>query len=270
MLIDSHVHVTHVAPDDVQRQIDEARRLGSRLFVEVSTTAANARRVAEFVETRDDFYGGVAVHPWQVETYADGDLAVLRRLLLGSKKMVCVGECGLDYSRADGAIAERQRALFRDMVRLAREVGLPLNLHCDRDSVRDVLAILREERADEVGGMMHNFAGNLDHARGFLDLGFYVSACIMIHHPLAERLRGVYRELSLGQLVLDSDAPGAKFTRLSDDEPPYPYDMDRVSELRMLRYIADKVAEVKGIPAEEVEAATTRNTLRLFKLPTPQ
>ena len=93
-----------------------------------------------------------------------------------------VGEIGLDYSH-DAPTAEKQRQLYRDMIRLAREYGLPLNIHTDSDSFQDTLAILREEKAYEIGGMIHNYAGNVEEARELMDMGFYISVGIQIHNP---------------------------------------------------------------------------------------
>ena len=267
MFVDSHVHLTFLSDEEIERQTREARELGTHAFVEVATTAENAVKVVELAESRDDVYCGVAVHPWQVETYSPSDLPRLRDLIKGHGKIVCVGECGLDYSRADDRTAEKQRGLLRDMIRLAREFGLPLNMHSERNSFRDLLTILREEKAYEVGGVMHNYQGNLEAAREYLDLGFYVSVCVLIYHPLADRLRGVFGDISLGQLVMDSDAPAGLLVRIGDGDAPYPYDMDKVSEPRMLRYIAEKLAEVKGTAMEDIGALTSLNASRLFRLP---
>ena len=267
-MIDTHTHLSFFEPGDRERQIETAKGLGTRLFVEVAATAENALKVVEFANSRDDVYFGVAVHPWQLDTYESAkDLPLLKKLISENNKAVCVGECGLDYSEANPQVAEGQRQLFREMIRLAREVGLPLNMHTDRQSSRDLVDILREEKAYEVGGMVHNFAGNLDLARELLDLGCYASACVLIHHPRAERLRGVFGDISIGQLVMDSDAPGAKLIRTEDGDEPYPYDMDKYSEPRMLRYICDKLAEVKGMAVEDVEVITALNAARLFGLP---
>lgn len=267
MLFDTHVHLSHFEPDEREKQIATAKELGTRVFVEVGSTAENSKNAIELAESRDDFYCGVACHPNAVEKYFPGDLDKLRDLVRSSKKVVCIGECGLDYSEATPERAEKQRALFRDMIRLAREFGLPLNMHSDRLSGADLLQILREEKAHEVGGMMHNFSGNVAMAQQFLDMGMYVSACVLIHHPQANRLRSVFAELPLGHLVMDSDAPGAKLIKM--DDSPIPFDMDLYSEPRMLRYIADKIAEVKHIPVETVEAVTALNASQLFRVPLP-
>ena len=270
MLFDSHVHLSHFEPGDREKQIDTAKSLGTTTFVEVAGSADNVPKVVDLAESRDDFYFGVACHPNRVEMYSgEKDLALFRKTIKEHpKKAVCIGECGLDYGEADDQRAEKQRALFRDMIRLAKEFGLPLNMHSERLCTRDLLTILKEEKASEVGGMMHNFGGNMDIAREYWDMGFYTSVSVLIHHPMADRLRGVFHDVSLEQMVMDSDAPGAKLIRIpADSKEPYPFEMDKLSEPRMLRYIADKLAEVKGIPVEEVEAATALNAKRMFRLP---
>ena len=268
MLFDTHVHLSSFEPEERLKQIDVAKGLGTRVFVEMASSAGRVPGAVGLAESRDDFYFGVACHPMRVEEYSrEKDLALFKKTLKEhASKAVCIGECGLDYSEADDQRAEKQRDLFRDMIRLAKEHALPLNMHSDRLSTRDLLTILKEEKASEVGGMMHNFGGNVDIAREYLDMGFYISVSVLIHHPLADRLRTVFREISLGQMVMDSDAPGAKLIRMGDSKEPYPFDMDKLSEPRMLRYIADKIAEVKEIPVEDVERATTLNAERLFKV----
>ena len=209
MLFDTHVHLSSFEPEERLKQIDIAKGLGTRVFVEMASSAGRVPGAVELAESRDDFYFGVACHPMRVEEYSrEKDLALFKKTLKEhASKAVCIGECGLDYSEADDQRAEKQRDLFRDMIRLAKEHSLPLNMHSDRLSTRDLLTILKEEKASEVGGMMHNFGGNVDIAREYLDMGFYISVSVLIHHPLADRLRTVFREISLGQMVMDSGPP---------------------------------------------------------------
>ncbi|MFQ5872582.1 MAG: TatD family hydrolase [Dehalococcoidia bacterium] len=273
MLIDTHIHLSYPSPEERERNLQAAKKVGAEAFIAVSENAENSRRVVEAAESTDGLYCGVGVHPRQLHTYSPEDLDVFRELIKKSKKMVCIGECGLDY---EGPLfgphltpeeREQQRQLFRDMIRLGREFGLPLNMHSDRPSFRDLLGILREEKAYEIGGMMHNFQGSVDAAHEYLDMGFYISASVTIHHPLADRLRSVFTEISIGQMLLDSDSPDYKLPRVGESQEPYPYDLDKVSEPRMVKYIAEKLAELKGMPVEEVEAITSLNARRLFSLP---
>ena len=276
MLIDCHIHLTYDSTEDRERNIRQAKEAGTAAFIAVGSNAEASRHVVEVAEATDGMYCGVAVSHTQGASYSPEDIGVFRELVRKSNKMVCIGECGLDYDGvfsgkpATSEEAAKQRQVFRDMIRLAMEFGLPLNMHSDRSSARDLLDLLREEKAYEVSGMMHNFQGNAQIAREYLDMGFYISASVTIHHPLADRLRGVFRDVSIGQMVMDTDSPGYKLPRAGAATEPFPYDMDKVSEPRMLRYIAEKLAELKGMPVEEVEAITSLNARRLFHLPMPE
>lgn len=273
MLIDTHIHLSYSSAGERDRNLDAAREAGAQAFIAVSGNAENAREVVDIADATDGLYCGVGVHPRQMHTYSPDDLDVFRDLIRRSSKIVCIGECGLDYegplfgSHLTEDERARQREVFRAMVRLAREFGLPLNLHSDRASGGDLFDILRQEKAYEVGGMMHNFQAGVNEARAFLDLGVYISASVTLHHPLAARLRGVYKEISVGQMLLDSDSPDYPLPRVGDGKEPYPHDMDKVSEPRMVKYIAEKIAELKAMPLEEVEAVTSLNAKRLFRLP---
>ena len=269
-MIDTHVHMNHITePSERDEQLDAARETGTQLFIEVGSRADNSVKVVDIANSRGDIYCGVAVHPYYVETYdSSKDIALLKGLISeNSKKMVCLGECGLHYEGVGSQVAEKQRDLFRDMVRLAREFGLPLNLHSERHSADDLLRILREEKAYEVGGIVHNFQGNLELASRFIDLNLYISAMGFLIHPRADRLRRVFQEASIGQMVISTDAPAAILERADTSDEPYPYDIDKRCEPSLLRYICNKLAEVKEMAVEEVETITTLNAIRALMLP---
>lgn len=272
MLIDTHIHLSYASAEDRDRSLQAARQNGAEAWIAVSLNAQNARHSVESADAVEGLYCGVGVHPRHLHTYSPDQLDLFRDLIRSSNNVVCIGETGLDY---EGPLfgphlteeeRDRQREMFRDMIRLAREFGLPLNMHSDRPSSRDLLTILREEKAYEVGGIMHNFQADVEMAGEYLDLGVYVSASVTIHHPLAERLRRTFKGISIGQIVMDSDSPDYQLPR-AGAEGPFPHDLDKVSEPRVVRYIADKLAELKGMPIEEVEAITTLNAKRLFNLP---
>ena len=273
-MIDTHVHLSYPSDDSREENLARARDAGTTAFIAVGSTLEDSRHVLDVGEATADMYCGVGVHPRRFESYDNSILEQIREMAQSSDKAVCIGEVGLDYegplfgAHLNDDERHREREMFRDFVRLAIELGLPLNMHSDRPSSEDLLQILREEHAYQVGGVMHNFQGSVGLARQYLDLGVYVSASITVHHPLADRLRSVYEEISLGQMVLDSDSPGYMLPRVGEGDEPYPYDMDKVSEPLFARYIAEKVAELKEMSFEEVDAITSLNASRLFRLPT--
>ena len=197
-------------------------------------------------------------------------------------KTVAIGECGLDYAVFDRRRSERiqkrasaeasqsadegvlqqeeidklknkQHETLREHIRLAREVGKPLIIHC-RDAYSDLHMILKEERAEEVGGTIHFFVGSVDDARAFLDLGFHLSFTGVI--TFARDYDEAVKFAPLDRIMVETDAPYVA---------PVPYRGKR-NEPLFVREIAKKVAELKGISYEDVARQTTENAQRLFHL----
>jgi len=187
-------------------------------------------------------------------------------------KVVAIGECGLDYyrimnheSRITEELKTQQKETFRKQIALAREVKKPLMIHC-RNAYEDLLTILREEKADEIGGDIHFFAGEWDIAKQFLDLGFYLSFTgVITFPPRRPRLAGeaganqydeVVKKAPLDRIMIETDAPYVT---------PVPYRGKR-NEPLYVEEVARRIAEIKGITLDEAARATAENAIRLFRL----
>ena len=175
--------------------------------------------------------------------------------LASHPKVVAVGECGLDYFRTGDTDdkQELQKQVLREQIRLARAVKKPLIIHC-RNAYEDLLPILREERAGDVGGTIHFFVGTWEEARKFLDIGFYLSFTGVI--TFARNYDEVVRNIPLDRIMVETDAPYVA---------PVPYRGKR-NEPLYVKEIAKKVAELRDVPYEKIAEATTKNAMRLFKL----
>ncbi len=265
MLIDCHIHLPSMRVDeavDVDQEIQRAREAGVGAWIVTGTTIEDSKAVLDMVKGRDDLFACVGVHPCRVDTYKKGTLKELTEVVASSPKVVGVGEVGLDYVRTELS-PDLQKKAFREQIRLAREWKLPLNLHTyGKETAMDLVKVLHEERAYNVGGVLHNFMGNHDMAHRLIDMGVYVSVSIVLMHPQAHRLRKVYKELPLGTLVIDTDWPAAFLERTEPGD--YPYDMDKRTALRNLRILADHLAGIKEVSVEQVINVTSMNTLRAF------
>jgi len=175
--------------------------------------------------------------------------------LAKSSKTVAIGECGLDYYRGrDNEDVKRvQKETFRKQVHLAREVKKPLMIHC-RDAYEDLLGILREERAEDIGGDIHFFAGSWEIAKQFLDLGFYLSFTGVI--TFARDYDEVLKNVPLDRIMVETDAPYVT---------PVPHRGKR-NEPLYVEFVAKKIAELKGLDDKEVYTALVQNTCALFKI----
>jgi TatD DNase family protein len=196
-------------------------------------------------------YAAVGIHPHDALQATDEGLAELRALC-AQPKVVAVGEIGLDFYR-DRAPREAQRDAFRRQLRLAREVGLPVIVH-DRDAHEEVLATLREERAGEIGGVLHCFSGDLAMARACMAMGFYLSFPGTITYPKNEAAREVVAGVPVDQTLVETDCPylAPQAHRGRRNEPAF------------VRHTAEMIAQVKGLTVEDVARVTTLNAFTLF------
>ncbi|PIR68542.1 hydrolase TatD [Candidatus Nomurabacteria bacterium CG10_big_fil_rev_8_21_14_0_10_35_16] len=176
--------------------------------------------------------------------------------LLRDPKVVAIGECGLDYFRAEPDLLDKQRKAFIEQIEIANEVGKPLMLHI-RDAYADTLQILKEHA--KVKGVVHFFAGNLEDAKGFLELGFLLSFTGAITYPPKKDGSGsdyqeIIKNVPLDMILTDTDSPYVA---------PIPYRGKR-NEPSYVKEIVKKIAEIKGLSEEEVAQAVVANAKRLF------
>ena len=251
MLVDTHVHLDPFSDDEVSQILERAHRAGVGFVISAGTTLASSHRAVELSRRFTSLFSGVGIHPMDLDGPVDeARYSTLRQMAVSSDKVVVVSEIGLDFMEGAPDRAVQYQA-FREQIRLARELKLPIVFH-SRESHEEVLRLLREERAYEVGGVMHYFQADDATARQVMDLGFYIS----LARPLLRlpELQGVAAGLPLERIVLETDAA------------PQPFKAKRESwtEPRHLRDIASKLAELQQTPVESVEEVTTRNVERLL------
>ncbi len=253
MLIDCHTHLDCFPDSEVAEIVDRAARTGVGMIVSAGTTLESSRRSVQLSLSKDlpGLFSGVGIHPMDlVGPVGDAVIAELRDLATAGK-VVAISEIGLDFMEGSPDRATQYQA-FRAQISLAREVGLPVIFH-SREAHAETLRVLREEGGYEVGGAAHYFQGDLEAARQVIDLGFYISlARPLLRLPhLQEAAAGV----PLEHIVLETDAA----------PQPFKARRERWTEPRHVRDVAGKLAELQGTSVEAVEAATTRNALRLFE-----
>jgi TatD DNase family protein len=208
--------------------------------------------VVAIAQAHPHLFATVGVHPDYVDT-PEPSVADLVRMA-ATPKVVAIGETGLDYYRLTGDL-EWQRERFRRHIRAARETGKPLVIHT-RAAAADTLAIMREERADEAGGVMHCFTETWDVAQRALDLGFHISFSGIVTFRNALEIKDVARRVPLERMLIETDSPYLA---------PAPFRGKR-NQPAWVRHVGEEVARLRGIPTEAVAAATTRNFFELFKV----
>jgi TatD DNase family protein len=254
MLIDSHCHLDDQRYEsDREAMFTRARAAGVEHFVTIGCDLETSRAAVTLAQQNPPISATVGVHPHEVKLIQPGWYDELRLLAQG-KCVVAYGEIGLDY-HYDHSPRDVQRTRFREQVQLARELRLPIVIHT-REAQEDTIAILKEEKAGELGGVFHCFSGDAWLAKDALDLGFYLSFSGVITFQNAVMLRDIVKTVPVDRILIETDSPYLT---------PAPHRGKR-NEPAYVRYVADKIAELHGISVEEVEEATTRNARRLFRI----
>jgi TatD DNase family protein len=253
-LIDTHCHLDMSAYGaDFEAVLARAVAAGVSRIISVGIDLESSRRAIALAGQHDGIYATVGVHPHNVAELSEADYAELRGLC-GHPKVVAYGEIGLDYVKNYAPIA-LQKEHFTRQVALAKELQLPLVVH-DREAHDEIMEILEAAGPFPAGGVMHCFSGDGAFARRVLALGFHISIPGVVTFAKAEMLHEAVREIPLGSLVLETDGPFLA---------PVPYRGKR-NEPQLMLFTAQKVAELKGIPLEEVARQTTSNAVHLFGL----
>ena len=252
-LVDSHCHLPLIDGDN-RKTADVVRDAQQHGVEHILCVCVQLESVAEVLATAQDFpnvFASVGVHP-----NTDGDArepSVAELVALGSRReVVAVGETGLDYFRSAGDL-EWQQSRFRHHIRAARELNKPLIIH-SREAAQDVIAILRQERAAEVGGVMHCFVDDWDTASAAMDLGFYISLSGIVTFNSAQALREIAKKVPIERLLVETDAPWLA---------PVPM-RGKQNEPAFMRHTAEFLADLRTITCEELARATTANFFTLF------
>ncbi len=252
MLVDSHCHLNFpelLANLPAIKQSMQDNEVSHALCI--SVTLPDFPQVLALAEENENFYASVGVHP----DYEDIQEPTVEELinLANHPKVIAIGETGLDYFRLTGDL-EWQRTRFRTHIRAAIATGKPLVIHT-RNSPEDTLRIMREENAQQVGGVMHCFTESLDVALEAITLGFYISFSGIITFKNAHSIKEVAKHIPLDRILVETDSPYLA---------PTPY-RGKTNQPSYVKHVAEEVANLRGIPFDTLAAATTENFFRLLK-----
>ncbi|MEZ4485725.1 MAG: YchF/TatD family DNA exonuclease [Syntrophotaleaceae bacterium] len=255
--IDTHAHLDSGRfTADLPQVLDAARAAGVRYILTIGCDLASSRAAVELAARYPEVYAAVGIHPHDAQQVDDQALDELKQLAR-QDKVVAIGETGLDYYR-DHCPRDIQQSAFRRQIALAREVELPIIVH-DRDAHQDVLRILQEEQAQQVGGVLHCFSGDQAMARACIELGFFISFPGTLTYPNNQALREVAEAISTDHILLETDCPylAPQVRRGKRNEPAY------------LRHTAEELARIKGLSLADIARVTSLNAFRLFGIGAP-
>lgn len=254
MTIDSHCHLDQADyKEPVADIVDRSLKAGVQHILAIACCPDDFEELVQQLKTYPCLYGAFGIHP----EYAHQPQALdkLKQYLV-KNNAVALGECGLDYHEAEATV-EQQQTLFAQQIDLAHELHLPLMIH-SRDAEGDMRSILKQAHQDgklSDGFVLHCFSGSLDMAKEVVKMGGYISASGVITFKNAERVRAVFAEVPLENLLVETDAPylAPHPLRGQPNEPAY------------VQYTLAKLAEIKGVSVTEMEKITTENFYRLYQ-----
>ncbi|WP_047537850.1 TatD family hydrolase [Methylotenera versatilis] len=252
MLVDSHCHLNFpelVENIDTIRQSMTEAQVGHALCV--SVTLDKFPQVLSLATQFDNFYASVGVHP----DYEDIQEPTVEELVNLAKhpKIIAIGETGLDYFRLTGDL-EWQRDRFRTHIKAAILANKPLIIHT-RSAAEDTLRIMQEEGASRVGGVMHCFTENLEVALAAIEMGFYISFSGIVTFKNATQIKAVAQAVPLNRILVETDSPYLA---------PIPF-RGKTNQPAYVKYVAQEIANLRGISLDTVMSATTENFFTLFK-----
>lgn len=255
MLVDSHCHLDRLDLShyngDLTLALQAAKDAGIGHILCVSIDKNNAADVLKIATNYPNVSASVGVHPTE-----DINLDFTQEELVAhaaNTSIVAIGETGLDYYRSSGDLTWQQDR-FRKHIRAAKISGKPLIVHT-RDAREDTIRILREEKADELGGVLHCFTETWEMAKQAIDLNFYISFSGIITFNNAQALREVAKQVPLNRILIETDAPYLA---------PMPY-RGKSNEPAFVYYVAEALAKLRDITVDEIATITTENFFRLFK-----
>lgn len=252
MIIDTHAHYDD---EDFEKDRDQVLKGlhagGVEKVINAAASMAGCRRTLQLIAKYDFVYGMLGVHPDDVGELTEADMDFIRANA-ADPGIVAIGEIGLDY-HWNVVPKEVQKHWFIRQIELAKELGLPICVH-SRDAAADTLDVMREAKAEEAGGVIHCYSYSAELAKEYLSMGFYFGIGGVVTFKNGRKCKEVVDMLPMDRIVLETDAPYLA---------PEPY-RGRRNESRYLSYVAEEIASIKGITAEEVISKTTENAYRLY------
>lgn len=264
-IFDTHTHYDDDAfAEDREELLSGLSEQGVGCVVDVSSDFAGILDVLRLAADHDFIYAAVGVHPTEVYGLKDSEIEAVEdyarkgiRLFHAEReesKVVAIGEIGLDYHYPDTE-KEKQKNWFAMQIDLAKRLKKPIIVH-SRDAAKDTLDLIRAENAKEAGGVIHCFSYEPEMAKIYTDMGFYIGIGGVVTFKKARKLKEIAAKMPLELMLLETDCPYLA---------PEPF-RGRRNQSALIRYVAETVAELRGMDAEDVIRITTENARRFYRL----
>lgn len=254
MIFDTHSHYDDkVFDEDRDALLRSLRTNGVERVVNVGADMVSSRTALALAEQYDFVYCALGVHPSETGSLMEADMDWIREHA-NHKKVVAIGEFGLDYHWPEPDAAVQKKWFYRQ-IELAKETELPIIIH-SREAAAETMTILTETKAYDCGGVIHCYSYSPEMAKEYVKMGFYIGIGGVVTFKNAKKLKKTVEELPLEHIVLETDCPYMA---------PEPMRGKR-NDSSLLVYVAEKIAELKGVSVDEVIKITTKNAEKLYHL----
>ena len=240
-MIDTHCHLDEENYEDLNVIINEMK---DNYIIASGYDIETSKNVCKLIRKYNNIYGSIGIHPSEVKKFKISDINKIEEMI--SDKIVAIGEIGLDYYWDENPEKEVQKRVFREQMKLAEELGLPVVIH-DRDAHKDTLEIMKE--FPKVRGTVHCFSGSVEFAKECVKLGYYIGITGVVTFKNAKKICDVVKEIPLDKLLVETDCPYMA---------PSP-NRGKRNKSDYIRYIIEKIAEIKEISSKEVNLVVNGN-----------
>lgn len=250
MFIDSHCHISREDYENIDKVVKSAKNAGVSYLIVSGYDIKNNKEVIDIANRYDNIYLSIGFHPSEANVITDNDINNLKEQIKNNKKVIAIGEIGLDY-HWEKDNKDKQKELFKKQINLAKELNLPIVVH-SRDAFQDTYDILKEANHR---GVIHCFSGNIENAKMYANLGYYFGIGGVLTFKNTN-LRETVKEMPVDRILLETDSPYLAPTphRGEQNEPKY------------IPIIAEELAKIYGKSVNEIGFITTRNVCDVFNI----
>lgn len=253
-LFDSHCHIDDRRFEtDVDEVLARMREYGVTRYAVIGSDMESSRHAIDFAHAHEGAYAVAGIHPHEAKTFHEDDLGTLTAWLK-EEKVQAIGEIGLDYYY-DLSPREVQIDVCRKQMELAYQLDVPVAYHV-RDAHQDMIDLMKQQKGKLSGGIIHCFSGSWEIAREYLKMGFYISFAGPVTFKKAPKLQEAAANVPIERLLIETDSPYLS---------PEPV-RGRRNEPTNVRFVAQKIAELRQIPLEEVARITTQNAMNVYRI----
>jgi len=253
MIFETHAHYDDKDFDeDRQELLKSLPDNGIEYVVNVGASMESSRTSIDLAAKYDFIYAAIGIHPSEIGELSEKDMDWLKNEALQNKKVVAIGEIGLDYYW-DEPKRDIQKIWFERQLELARQVKLPVIIH-SREAAKDTLDIMKAHKAEELGGVVHCYSYSKETAKEYIDMGFYFGIGGVVTFKNAKRLKEVVEYIPMDRILLETDSPYLT---------PEPNRGKRNSSLN-IPYIARAIAQLKGVEYDELIRITCENAKSMY------